>query len=93
MNGYPATPRLSRHARERCAEMGISTKVAKEIVRHPDVDRPGKPGSDRRVAVSDLHPGYAVVYAPHDPPEVISVVFRTQVRYHRNGTEYVEVTD
>jgi hypothetical protein len=83
------TPVLTEHARERCREMGISTKVAKWIVLHADVRRPGKPGSDALIATSDEHPGYAVVYAPEQPPLVITVVFRTVENYMRAGAEFV----
>lgn len=35
------TPRLTEHARQRCAEMGVGTKRAKRVVRSPDVCYPG----------------------------------------------------
>ena len=50
MSTYRPTPVLCEHARERCAEMGISTKVAKRIVREAAVVRPGMAHSDRLVA-------------------------------------------
>jgi len=66
--GYPATPKMSPHARERCEQMKISTKVAKAIVRHPSVIRDAVSDQDclpkhRRVIVSSvLYSDYQVVY-------------------------------
>ena len=68
--------------------MGISTKVAKRIVQHPAVVRPGKPGSDRTIVVSDLFPAYAVV-TNVDQTEVVTVVFRTCLKYRRDGATFV----
>lgn len=87
----PETPRMSIHARERCAEMGISTKVAKRIVQRPDLTRPGstKPGEDGRlIAVADAYPEYAVVFDPVDLV-IVSVLFRTEVEYTREGDHFV----
>lgn len=78
------TPFLTRHARERCAEMGISTKVAKRIVQHPDIIRPGNNGTACLVAVSDRYPEYAVVYDP-EAFRIVTVVFRTAEVYVREG--------
>lgn len=77
------TPILTPHARARCAEMGISTKVAKAIVRHADIVRPGYDG--KFMSVSDLHPKYAVVHTNETPPVIVSVVFRTYEHYDRAG--------
>lgn len=88
MNEYPATPILSQHARERCAEMGIRTRVAKDIVRHADVVRAGKRGDDALMATSDRYPEYAVVFGPRDPPIIVTVLFREQETYVRNGSTY-----
>lgn len=85
------TPRLTRHARERCAEMGISTKVAKEIVLHADLTRPCLGNPDCAIARSDRHPGYAVVYNPHQEaprPVIVTVLFQTQDEYVREGKTY-----
>lgn len=86
------TPRLTPHARERCVEMGISTKVAKAIVRHADVRYPARPGQPGIAALSDVYPGYAVVYVERDagePPVVVTVLFNAQDFAARNGTTYV----
>lgn len=69
-DGYPATPKVSPHARERCQQMKISTKVAKAIVRHPSVIRDAVSDQDclpehHRVIVSSvLYSAYQVVYVP-----------------------------
>lgn len=88
MHDYPATPIMTRHARDRCLEMGISTKVAKTIIRKASVVRLCLDGA---IAVSDEYPDYAVIYDPADIPVVISVVFRTMVQYERDGATYQEV--
>jgi hypothetical protein len=60
--------------------MGIRTRVAKQIVANHDVSYE----SDGRVlAASDRHPGITVVYAPEDPPVVVTVVWRTPERWER----------
>lgn len=91
MNDYQPTPRLTDHAKDRCAEMGISTKVAKQIVRHPSVVRPGKAETGCRVVTSDRHPRYAVVLGPEEDPVIVTVLFNTPDFYKRNGATY-EVT-
>lgn len=74
--------RLSDHARERCAEMGLPTRVAKRIVRSHDMSWAGAAG--RTVAVSSAFPDLAVVYAAKiDPPVVVTVLWRTQDQYDR----------
>lgn len=85
------TPKMTKHAVQRCAEMGISTKVAKRIVRNPSITHAAREG--RMVATSVDHPDYAVVYAADRETEsvwVITVLFNTQVRYERNGVTWVE---
>lgn len=83
------TPRMSEHARQRCRDMGISTKVAKRIVQHPAITHCAKEG--RVLVTSDKHPEYAVVYAPSDPPVIVTVLFNTQVRYERQGATWREL--
>lgn len=87
------TPTMSCHARERCAEMGISTKVAKRIVQHADMVHPGNVGTGCLVARSDAYPDYIVVFSPTEPPTVVTVAFRTDIEYVRNGTTYVPVEE
>lgn len=82
---------MSQHARERCAEMEISTKIAKRIVAdpnkitYPDRDRAGL------VALSKIHPEYAAVYVDREDGTtlVITVLFREARQYVRNGAECV----
>jgi hypothetical protein len=83
------TPRLTLHARHRCAEMGISTKVAKRIVQDASVTRPCNVGvkTHCRIMVSDAYPDYAVVYDPI-LGIVVTVLFRTVDDYLRDGTTY-----
>lgn len=68
------TPRLTPHARSRCALMGIGTKQVKRLWTGPyAVDRPAScfwPG--RRMRLGD---GIAVVYNPVTPPEIITVLW------------------
>lgn len=33
----PWTPKLTEHARQRCAEMGLTTRRVKRVVRDPDL--------------------------------------------------------
>ena len=86
------TPKLTRHAVQRCAEMGISTKVAKRIIRNANTIRPTVSNGNRACLATCEIPelrDYAVVFYPTDPPIVLTVVFRTDEQYIRVGTEYV----
>lgn len=89
-----ATPRMTKHARRRCAEMGISTKVPKRIIRNADITHEtGARGRDRAryVAKSDLYPEYVVPYFidPVDGVAVVcTVLFATDRPYVRNGATY-----
>ncbi len=88
-------PTISEHARARCAEMGISTKVAKAIAKNPTLTYSGNPGTDCRVYLSEAHPEYAVVVGPppsgSDRPVVVTVLFRTEDDYVRAGATYTAV--
>jgi hypothetical protein len=79
--------KLSEHARERCREMGVRTKVVKRIVRNHKLSwrTEYREGCSRRVvAVSSEYPNLAVVYASEVyPPVVVTVLWRTQERYDR----------
>jgi hypothetical protein len=79
-----ATPVLSEHARQRCAEMGISTKVAKRIVQNPGITRPTAKYPGCVVIESSVHPQYAVAYCP-DANKVITVIFNERNFKARNG--------
>ena len=91
------TPVMSTHARDRCAEMGISTKVAKTIAMNPSITYAGAPDGlpGSMVCLSDEYPQYAVVTAPGrweaDVTVVITVLFRTPERYTRNGATFEPV--
>ena len=91
------TPVLTRHARERCAEMGISTKVAKRIVQHARVTYRGTNahGGNSRVALCCDYPDYAVVFAEGDDGKavIITVVFNTPGRYERQGDHFIDLTE
>lgn len=75
-----STPRMSDHARQRCEEMGISTKVVKRIVQHQTCSYPSAshyPG-ERRLVSSDLYPEYLVVVQAGDPEEVVTVLLKSE---------------
>lgn len=81
------TPRMSHHARLRCEQMGLSTKVAKSIVRDHDVAWMNAEGET--VATSDRYPDVTVAYvAAVDGgyPVVMTVLPRTQDTYRRPDT-------
>ncbi len=63
-----ADPKITPHARERCAEMGISTKVAKRIWRDPDLVLPDFQGRATRrfLHSSTVEPAYAIVVEGED---------------------------
>lgn len=83
---------MTNHARQRCAEMKISTKVAKRIVQHADVIYPGAPSHHNGACIYLWagEPLYAVCAIPSDPPLVLSVLFHTAVAYERDGATYTE---
>lgn len=82
-----STPRLTEHARARCVEMGISTKVAKRIVQNPTMTYPGPSGTNSTVVLSSLEPKYFVAVNPEG--WVITVAFNAPgVTYRRNGDTY-----
>jgi hypothetical protein len=77
------TPRITRHAAERCLQMGVSTKVAKRIAQRPSLVLPdfsGRP--ERRFMVSEAEPDYAVVVDVEDNA-VVTVMYRDHAQYRR----------
>lgn len=84
------TPRMTVHARDRCREMGISTKVAKRMVQDPSITHTTRDG--RMIATCDAYPDYAVVYAVSEDRThwIITVLFNTEVHYERNGATWTE---
>ena len=74
------TPIISDHARLRCRQMRIGTKIAKWIVRHPTITR----HTQGRVMVwSDEYPDYTVLYVEKGlaRPVVVTVLWRDQEQY------------
>lgn len=73
------TVRISYHARDRCREMGITTKVPKRIVRTPTLTRPDpRHNPDRRFIWSEVEPKYAVIVDVEvNPPMVCTVLYYT----------------
>jgi hypothetical protein len=57
------TPRMTEHARQRCQEMGVRTKIAKAIVRTAHTVYQGHPKhGENWIAKSQQHPEYAVAF-------------------------------
>jgi hypothetical protein len=65
--------------------MGISTKVSKQAYREFTVeyDGPEVHGGHGRIRLG-RDGKVAVVYAPGDPPVIVTVLQQTQVRYSRD---------
>jgi len=89
------TPTLTHHARERCKEMGISTKVAKRIWQHRTMTR--QVWARRLIVTSTTEPDYAIVVVePQDwvggdvptVPVVVTVLFAVEEEYVREGSTY-----
>lgn len=89
---HAVTPRMTRHALARCQEMGIPARLAKAIWRKATQTYPSRSqdGRDGLVVSSELFPGYAIIVAPayDGHPTVVTVVFRTQDDYTRQGETY-----
>lgn len=77
-----STPRLTNHARQRCAEMDVCTKRAKRIAQDPDVTRPSGKGI---LAKADFDPEIAVVYVEQDDGQrvILTVLLNTTEVYTR----------
>lgn len=87
------TPQMTNHARERCAEMKISTKVAKRIVRLADTCYPGHFTSKGELAWMCQYngePRYTVVTS-EKKDWVLTVLFRTEASYTRNGDTFIPI--
>lgn len=88
------TPHLTEHARQRCKEMGLGTKVAKHIVRKGELCYPSTPSADGTPTVIYQWSGskaYAVCAVQGSPDRVLSVLFRTPETYQRAGLSFVSV--
>jgi hypothetical protein len=69
------TPRMTEHARQRCCEMGVRTKIAKAIVRTAHTVYQGHPKhGENWIAKSERHPEYAVAFIIEDGHPVICTV-------------------
>jgi hypothetical protein len=85
VNGYPETPVLTEHARERCVQMHVRTREIKRLWRTRGVVRPLQ-GQDRVVVTSPEVPGYAAVMdVTGDKPVVVTVLFDEVEEYERDG--------
>jgi hypothetical protein len=73
---------MTHHARERCQEMGVSTKAAKRVVQEPTTTWTS---DGQTVATSDEYPEITVVFAvdADGRPVVITVLYRTAEEYDR----------
>ncbi len=89
--------RLSAHAKERMAEMGVTRAQVLDIIDNPSVDRPSfsyrHDGSRRecRTCVSDRWPRWSVAWGcdgRDDLRVVISVLFRSHGTYERQGATF-----
>lgn len=82
------TPILTDHARERCAQMGIPTKVVKRIWQHRTLVRGLQ--DQHRVVVTAVHePQYALVVDDTEAvPVIITVLFAEREEWVREGTSY-----
>lgn len=73
------TPALTAHARQRCAEMGINTKVAKRIVQHHTLVYPAPFGHPPgRVLVSSVQYPEFLVVAAEDLHLIFTVLWNSQ---------------
>ena len=93
---YNRTPVLTSHARERCAEMGITTELVKRIIQSADVAYPGRPSAQgpTTIVLSKDYPEYCAVVAGDrlvsaGEAVVVTVLFNTTEYYQRNGTTFV----
>ena len=80
------TPTISDHARQRCAEMGLSTKVAKRAWRHQSMTRPDPQGNPNRVFVSsNAEPKVAlIVDTSGHIPQVVTVLWYSYTPFVRS---------
>lgn len=78
------TPKLTKHARERCAQMGISTERAKRCVQKRTTTYPSPFGHSNNglIVQSASEPDISVVWDPNTDT-IITVVPRVKERYVR----------
>lgn len=79
--------RMTPHARERCEQMGVSTKVAKRIWRERSMTRPEFQRHENRVFVhsSTYRPDLVLIVEDpdSDDPRVITVMYHSYERVER----------
>lgn len=82
-----ATPRLSAHARERCEQMGISTKRAKRVVQDPVMTLPGGLGHPEfyQRVIGEDYEIMVVINPTVEPVEIVTVLWRTYDDYDRRN--------
>lgn len=90
------TPIMTKHARERCEEMGVPVRVAKSIVANASLTYPGTPtssGNPTLIARWDGEPEYAVVYIDEGDgvAKVLTVLFNCLTPYVRKGKTYEKI--
>lgn len=93
---HDLTPRMTKHALDRCQEMGIRAKVAKAIYRTPEMvwacrTRPQQRPNTERFHVTSKHfPTFGVVVeVDADNPESVRIL--TVLEWHGGGrTGYIE---
>lgn len=85
-------PVLTRHARERCDEMQVPYRTAMRIweERTCTYEQMGKyRGSGQVMVFAATLPGLAAVVSLRDEvPVIITVLFKEQDRYERDGTTF-----
>lgn len=91
---------LTRHARERCEQMGVPLRAVHAILANPDETYSGTPtshGTPTLVAVSSTYPDWIVVHVPaqgQEPACVVTVSYQTgHVPYRRLPNGSYELLD
>lgn len=79
------TPRLTKHAQERCAEMGITTKRAKRVVQNRTLMYAGVHDNNGYVCMSD-DPDICVVWDP-ETNSILTVLPKTARNYSRSSNQ------
>lgn len=78
------TPKLTRHAQERCVEMSVPTKRVKRLVAKPDIVYRGSDyGLNTFIAMSASDPEIAAVFADVSPRIIVTVLWRNPEQYQR----------
>lgn len=87
---------FTQHARDRCAEMGISTKIGKRIWRNQCMTYPVTDtswGTQATMVLSEVEPRYSLVVVITDEQAIaVTVAFRTDGPYIREGETFRRVT-